>query len=489
MKTKLKKFIVLFIVMFALNLNAQTPGSYPGQYMGIPGCFNLEIRNHRDGKWITYTTTNNATNGFRRGFYVRNNKQSHLSTKKPVVIFNHGDELPIDFIDILFTNWEQKAFDNGFIIILPQGGYKSLDQNPSSNNVAIKSADIAAPTMLNTSKSGITFFPQNVNVNQQHYLQEIQHFHVIIQLLKKGILNTNLYNEDKIYMAGYSGGAMITQIAATKLNDKIAAFASVAGGKPKVIPNNFRPNFKVPMMLINGTADTNVSFLNDGAYFVNHSTTRSFWAQVNGLNIQPVGETSYTHTTFPINNNVTATKWGFRKLNSNTIVDYYKTVTVFGGGHHWPLGPNTFAIDPDLPTLTACFKINATNMIWDFFQNKQKSQNGTAPASPASFHPVVVPRMSDTDIISETEENSNKVVTYNSYDNNQLNIDLYDFNPSNYNLSIFNINNSAVSKQSVNVDNNLVSSHKIDISHLPKGIYFLKITEDDKIIKVVKFVK
>lgn len=488
MKTKLKKIIVLFIVTFALNLNAQTPGSYSGQYMGIPGCFNVEIRNHRDGKWITYTTTNNA-NGFRRGFYVRNNNQSHLSTKKPVVIFNHGDNLAIGFIDFI-TNWEAKAFDTGFILILPQGGYQSSSINPRDVfHAKTFSAKIQAPEFSLTTGTGVTFFPQNIGINADHYLQEIQHFHVILQLLKKGILKTNLYNEDKIYMAGYSGGAMITQIAATKLNDKIAAFACVGGAKPFVIPDNFRPSFKVPMMLINGTADLNVPFNDDTLHYAKQIFTRAFWANVNGLNVQQIGETSYTHTTSPINNNVTAAKWGFKKLNSNPLVDYYKTVTVFGGGHHWPLGPNTFAIGPELPESTACFKINATNMIWDFFQNKQKSQNGTAPASPASFHPVVVPRMSDTDIISDTEENSNKVVTYNSYDKNELNIDFYDFNPSNYNLSIFNINNSVISKQSVKVDNNLVSSHKIDISHLAKGIYFLKITEDDKIIKVVKFVK
>ena len=141
---------------------------------------------------------------------------------------------------------------------------------------------------------------------------------------------------------------------ASKMSDRVAAFASVSGclnGTEK------RPDKAVPALLIHGTNDSLVPF--NGRRFtplmprmLPFSAARDFWKSSNGTNestqteVKP-GVIKETHV---------------NKKSGNEVVVY----TLKGNGHGWPGRPDSIDGKP-------CLKVKGEDLIWDFFSKHKKA--------------------------------------------------------------------------------------------------------------------
>ncbi len=170
----------------------------------------------------------------------------------------------------------------------------------------------------------------------------------------------------RVYVAGLSMGAFTTSSLACQLSDRIAAVAPVAGLQNFSWCQTTRP---VPVVAFHGTADPLVAYgggQGANAHFlpgVGQGTVpgpaptsipanAAAWAHRNGCGAQPQQRTiaaDVTLTTYP--------------CPADATVELY---SVLGGGHTWPGNPSAVSPTPLVGTTTR--SINATQLMWDFFQ-------------------------------------------------------------------------------------------------------------------------
>ncbi len=161
-------------------------------------------------------------------------------------------------------------------------------------------------------------------------------------------------DEQRIFIAGISNGAMMTHRLGCRLSDRIAAIAAVAGTMP---PNCQPPESPVPVIMFHGTADLFVPYdggLSDPSVVkhpVEHKSVRQTveaWIRFNGS-----GQTS------GIEHDGVMRKESY---HSDDIRGDVALVTIEGGGHTWP---GTTVGEPK--SNDPMQQLSATQMIWDFF--------------------------------------------------------------------------------------------------------------------------
>ena len=170
----------------------------------------------------------------------------------------------------------------------------------------------------------------------------------------------------RIYVAGFSNGAIMAYRLAAELSDKIAAIAAVEGAiggrENQSAPLNTiaEPSQPVSVIIFHGTGDTVVPYegglsTNQQSYgmvFLSVADAVAFWGKADGCSKDPKIEKS-------ANGNVV--KDAYTGGAKNTEVVLY---TLVGWTHGWPKQP-----------LTNVFNlggINATDIIWDFFSSHPK---------------------------------------------------------------------------------------------------------------------
>lgn len=171
------------------------------------------------------------------------------------------------------------------------------------------------------------------------------------------------YGVDKkrVYLTGFSNGAMISGYLAAKLSDKIAAAAPVSGS---IFASSPKPNGKVAILLINGTDDTAVPYdggMSDRAKISpNQSEPYSsvkdgakYWAKNSGCSDTPEKT---------VKGNVTTEKFTGCAAQADVEV-----ISIKGGLHAWPGGKKGREA-ADEPSKD----LNATDVIWDFFKAHHK---------------------------------------------------------------------------------------------------------------------
>jgi polyhydroxybutyrate depolymerase len=181
----------------------------------------------------------------------------------------------------------------------------------------------------------------------------------------------------RVYVDGWSNGAMMASALVCSLADRIAAVAPVAG---ITALDGCTPSRPVPVVTLHGTADPFVSF--DGGYgpavadlpagngqtlgevFASTSTTATTdalppipdvvaaWAARNGCD--PDG------TTATIAPDVARVSYA---CPPDADVDFYR---IDGGGHAWPGSAFSAAISSIVGYTTMA--IDANTIMWDFFQ-------------------------------------------------------------------------------------------------------------------------
>lgn len=171
-----------------------------------------------------------------------------------------------------------------------------------------------------------------------------------------------VYNidKDRIYVAGFSDGAIMTYAAASQLSDVFSAAAPVAGTSGGYLGNSTIPiDYPAPanpvaIIAFHGTNDTVVPYYGGAPYTGKQNTyvtllsaneSVRLWASYDGCNLTP--DVTYKK-------NYTLTSYGGGK-NGTEVVLY----AVNGLGHGWP-----GVIKPDNGTSVSP---RATDLIWGFF--------------------------------------------------------------------------------------------------------------------------
>jgi polyhydroxybutyrate depolymerase len=225
----------------------------------------------------------------------------------PLVLVLHGYTGTAEGMEPL-TGFTTKSDKEGFIVVYPQG--LAQRWNVGFGTLKFDTDDVG-------------FINELINRLEQKYK----------------------IDPNRIYVTGFSNGAMMAYLLGAALSDKIAAIAPVAGSIGAMMNNVLEiipdPSQPVSVIVFHGTADTSVLYEGDGFLSVAESVT--FWVRHDGCSTTPQNETSS-------NGNVIKSVYT-GSTNGTEVVLY----TIVNLAHDWPTTP-----------------INATDIIWDFFISHPK---------------------------------------------------------------------------------------------------------------------
>lgn len=245
--------------------------------------------------------------GLRRTVYTHVPPNYDGTKPVPLVIVLHGYSGSARGIEAS-TRFSEKADEEGFIVVFPEGVSQRWTVGFGS---------------LKFDVDDVGFIKELINKLEQKYL----------------------IDPKRIYVTGFSNGAMMSHLLGAELSGKIAAIAPVAGsigavtnGVLERIPEPSQP---VSVLIIHGTDDRSVQYEGNG--FLSVAESVLFWVEHNGCSLVPHNETLSE-------GNVIISVYG-GGMNGSEVVLY----TLIDVGHVWPNTP-----------------ISATDVIWDFFENHPK---------------------------------------------------------------------------------------------------------------------
>jgi len=225
----------------------------------------------------------------------------------PLVIVLHGYTGTAEGIETL-TGFTAKSDKEGFIVVYPQG--------------LVQRWNVGFGT-LKFDTDDVDFINELINRLEQKYA----------------------IDPNRIYVTGFSNGAMMAYLLGAELSDKIAAIAPVAGSIGAMMNNVLEiipdPSQPVSVIVFHGTGDTSVLYEGDG--FLSVAESVAFWVRHNGCSINPQNETSFDGQVI---------KSVYSGGTNGTEVVLYTIVNL---AHDWPTTP-----------------IKATDIIWDFFISHPK---------------------------------------------------------------------------------------------------------------------
>jgi polyhydroxybutyrate depolymerase len=183
-------------------------------------------------------------------------------------------------------------------------------------------------------------------------------------------------DETRIYATGLSDGAFMTSLLACEMSDRIAAFAPVSGVQ---LPTPCEATRRVPILAFHGTADPILHFNGGvGTSVLKHAlggsgpapsldvppanlngpgypATVAAWAKRDGCGSKPVDTKVSPHVIHRV-----------YPCPTGVEVEFY---IILGGGHAWP--GSHFSEEIAAVTGPTTFEINATTLIWAFFERFQ----------------------------------------------------------------------------------------------------------------------
>jgi polyhydroxybutyrate depolymerase len=294
----------------------------------------------------------------RRCYLVHVPLSYDCSKKWPVVIMFHGGGGAAK-IAMREARWPEKADKEGFLAVFPEGTSSDASRpssfldNPQTWNDGSKRSNVGAA------------------------MREVPDIKFVSAMLTD-LKNHFSVDERRIYTTGFSNGASMTFLVARELSQVIAATAPVAGSDWSHKTNSKRP---VPLLYITGSADP----LNPTGGGKIHIGQKAFgekpsikemisrWVKMHGC--PDKGRVIY--------NKNGATGIAYSLPGESPKVVLY---TIDGHGHHWPGGKSS------LPARLAgenTAKLNATDIIWEFFKTHSLSGNMAAKQkqSKQSLHP------------------------------------------------------------------------------------------------------
>lgn len=169
---------------------------------------------------------------------------------------------------------------------------------------------------------------------------------------------------ERVYLTGASNGGFMTYLLAVELEGTFAAIAPVMATMPKAIADTANEMSAVPIMIVHGTEDPVVPYggweieagPNGTRQVLPIPDTAKFWARLNGAESVPhtieLADTVTDDRTRVIRNEYSGEK---------PVVE----LRIAGGGHTWPGGRHLW---PEFIVGRISNDVNATEMIWEFFQ-------------------------------------------------------------------------------------------------------------------------
>ena len=157
-------------------------------------------------------------------------------------------------------------------------------------------------------------------------------------------------DNDRVYICGYSLGGMFSYELACHLNDRVAAFSSVAGAA--FIGAFYNCNISHPTALLNivGTNDDTHPYNDVNGWYYPVSEINSYWATVNDTDPDPL-VIELPDLNISDGSQVEKYSW----INGDGCVTV-EEIKIINGGHDWP-SPLSFWANQD---------INANTEIWNF---------------------------------------------------------------------------------------------------------------------------
>ena len=157
-------------------------------------------------------------------------------------------------------------------------------------------------------------------------------------------------DNDRVYICGYSLGGMFSYELACHLNDRVAAFSSVAGAA--FIGAFYNCNITHPTALLNivGTNDDTHPYNDLNGWYYPVSEINSYWATVNNTDSAPL-VVELPDLNISDGSQVEKYSW----INGDGCVTV-EEIKIINGGHDWP-SPLSFWANQD---------INANTEIWNF---------------------------------------------------------------------------------------------------------------------------
>ncbi len=163
----------------------------------------------------------------------------------------------------------------------------------------------------------------------------------------------------RVFATGISNGAIISYLLASKLSERIAAIAPIAGPMGTRACSPERP---VPVIHFHGTKDTSAPYeggrgkglTRTNFYSVKHSIDN--WVKANGCAAVPT--TEEFEDMHDDGTKIIRKTWGNGKQGSEVVL-----IRIEGGGHTWP------GIQMRTKLLgTSTREISANDMMWEFFK-------------------------------------------------------------------------------------------------------------------------
>lgn len=196
---------------------------------------------------------------------------------------------------------------------------------------------------------------------------------VFIDALVEKILARGGFDRNRVYLAGYSNGAMMAYKAASENATRFAAIASVGGsmtGRERL------PADPLSVLIIHGTADNHVPYtggagkLAKWGYPVNRQSVeyaKSFWIKANECNVKTVDQ-----------------QYGALRVERFCNVAHGTEVqlcTMYGGWHMWPGGKSLTGLSrkrfPELEASREC---------WNFFSRHARESSQPRLVQGAADH-------------------------------------------------------------------------------------------------------
>jgi polyhydroxybutyrate depolymerase len=290
----------------------------------------------KDHRELTLAKQTIEVDGAQRWFLI----STPASQKKPraVVLDFHGLDEGAQ-IEALTTQFGPLAQKDGFIAVFPQGTGNPLSWDTS-------------PKLPNRDLDFVSALLDDVDATQ-------------------------CVDETRIYATGLSDGAFMTSLLACEMSNRIAAFAPVSGVQLDTPCPGKR---RVPIMAFHGTDDPILHFNGGlGIAVLNHAIGNSKGPAPSIA----VPKANLNGPGYP----ATVAAWAKRdgcgsravdkKLASQVIrrtyscprgvaVEFY---IILGGGHAWP--GSKFSEEIASITGPTTFEINASTIIWNFFERFQ----------------------------------------------------------------------------------------------------------------------
>lgn len=246
-------------------------------------------------------------------------------------------------------------------------------------------------------------------------------------------------NPNKVFSCGFSMGGFMTEKLAIQLNNKIKAFASVAGtfGNGILPVAVGAPGRPVSIAHFHGTSDGTIAYTgntygNDAEVMINYWKTNN---QSNAIGV---------HTVLPNTaaDGYTVDHYRYTSPNNTSVIELFK---VNGANHVW-LGPSN--------------DISYTVEIWNFFNNYIQT----------------------TLSVSEFENTDDNLTVFPNPVQDKINFSLTNMGQDNlFDLSIYDISGREIqSKKAQFINGNYTMT--IDNVNYKTGIYFVKLKSDSIMI-------